>query len=1357
MKNKESIDMKVIIRSLMAAMMIMLWPGIVTAIPLTLADKPMYLGNTAKPNLVFVMDDSGSMGWDYIPDEVPDNNTCKTGSSCSAGDPPYYAAPYNKAFYNPEYTYTPGLDVYGNLMTAQNATNTSTWTAVDRDPYRGTATDNLITGFRDKVYYPLTLIATGTQTISKSGDFATMTIAGHGLVNGDRIRVSDGNNCSSRYRVSNAVVSNVTTNTFRYNTGTWKTSSSKDCKVEKVDYAAPKRNGIDTTHPFEYRDAPTGETGLDHGYPTTTAPNYVSANYNTNGFYYTIIPMEYCSDATLVTCVASTVPTGANTYPAYVRFCDSTANADADAPVTGGACQKKYTSTYKYPRYGKFYRKDIVSTTASYVNLFVNSAGTVLESANATETGYTKVLDRANRTDCAARPTCTYAEEMTNFANWYSYYRLRTNAMKTAAGRAFAELSGGENIRVGYAKLKEGSVNIDGVTSNGAMVLGVRPFTGAAKAKWFTEFYGTAASGGTPLRETLDYVGQYYSRGDNRGPWASNPEMTSPTELTSAQATCRQSYALLSSDGYWNGNSASTSAARANVDSTDGPVIGTWANTAVSPFRDIYGAASGSSNYSNTLADVAMYYWKRDLRNIANDVPTTTKDPAFWQHMVTFTLGFGLNGVLDPATDLPALTAGTKNWPNGSSNQIDDMWHAAVNGRGTFFSASDPQALSDSLTAVFADIADRTSSAASVAIDTAVTQTSRAIYQARFYSGNWTGTLKEFPIDLNTGVLGAEVWDAQTQVNAQDWDSGRFIATWDPAGSAGSKFRWADLTAAQKTLLNATDSRGSDRVDYVRGKTTLSGFRSRSAGVLGDIVHSSPRYVGGPNKSYTSSSYTAYKTGAAATRTPMIYVGANDGMLHAFNASNGTEAFAFVPNALLGQFENFSSPAYVHKYFVDGPITVEDVQISSTWKTVLVGALGGGGKSVYALDITNPTLAGATPADKEADLASKVLWEFTDTDLGYVHGEVAVAQMANGAWAAIFGNGYNNSGSGEAALYIVNIADGTLIKKIKVGGGATVINGMAAPLPVDVSGNGIVDYIYAGDLEGNVWKFDVTSAGTGSWASSFVQSGVPKPLFVATDGTNRQPITSRVDVGRHPSGSGYMVYFGTGKYLENADNSATGQNTQTFYGIWDKNTSTVPTFNRTHLLPQTIDYQFAATTTLRAARVTSDTPMVWHYTSGNPTGSPISDYLGWYMDLKNPNTSANEGERVVTNPSLIAGRIIFATFLPPADVCAGGGDSWLMELDAKDGSRLGDSVWDVNKDTSVDASDFYDVNGDGSLMLQVSGAGSSVGAVASPTIVNLPGGQRQIKILSGSSGQVETIHEAPGDVARGRQSWIRLQ
>lgn len=972
----------------------------------------------------------------------------------------------------------------------------------------------------------------------------------------------------------------------------------------------------------------------------------------------------------------------------------------------------------------------------------------------------------SGRTDCAGT-SCSYNEEMQNFANWFSYYRTRRNVAKAGIGKAFS--AQGTDLRVGYASINHEESTVDGV-EGGTVIDGVRPFSGEARIAWFKRLYDENAYGGTPLRRALDDVGKYFQRTDNPGPWGNTPGVDDPTP----HAACRPTYHILMTDGYWNGSEVGTAGARENVDNIKGPKI-------TSPTAYQYRpAAPYSDNVEDTLADVAMYYWNRDLRpDLGNYVPTSTEDIAFWQHMVNFMVGLGVVGTLDPYTTANAIAAGTDpGWSDphpdtNRSRKIDDLWHAAVNSRGEFFSAPDPDALSAALTNTLSTIVERTSSASSVAIDSQVTRTDRTIYQAKFTTEAWTGTLKALNIDLKTGSVDSELWDAQMEVSAQNPDSGRYVATWNLDHGEGKRFRWGELTAAQNDLLHkdaagVSDSRGEERLDFIRGVEGLNDFRDRKGKLLGDIVHSSPLFVGTPGAAHTDSAYLAFKE-SNKSRKSVVYVGANDGMLHALDASTGEELFAYIPNAVFKNLSKLTDKSYgkKHKYFVDGALSSQDVLVgtgsSAIWKTVLVGALRGGGKSVYALDISEPVPTGATPIEKEGDVADKVMWEFADDNLGFVYGEIPIVRMANGKWAAIVSNGYNSSGDGRARVYVIDIEDGAVIKSFVAGGGSVANpNGMSAPLPIDVNGDSIADYIYAGDLEGNVWKFDVRESDENLWGSAYTTGGVATPLFRATDESgNSQPITARMDVGRHPTKDGYMVYFGTGKYLELKDVSETGQNTQTFYGVWDRGTSTLAVFNRDHLLEQKIEYQFTATETGGLpARVVSANGINWHSDADIPdtSKSPIDTHLGWRIDFINPNTDDNDGERIVSYPQLIAGQIIFPTLLPSGEECDFGGTSWIMELDASNGGRIYGSVLDVNEDTEVDADDYVEVvMGGKKVFLPASGVKSKVGAVAEPNIVSLPGGQQQVKIISGTTGSIQSIFEDPGSVTQGRQSWIRLQ
>ena len=268
-------------------------------------------------------------------------------------------------------------------------------------------------------------------------------------------------------------------------------------------------------------------------------------------------------------------------------------------------------------------------------------------------------------------------------------------------------------------------------------------------------------------------------------------------------------------------------------------------------------------------------------------------------------------------------------------------------------------------------------------------------------------------------------------------------------------------------------------------------FRNRS-GKLGDIINSDPHYVKNENFGYNilpsdeGLSYSAFLLDKN-DRTAMIYAGANDGMLHGFDAATGQEKLAYVPNAVWPNLPLLTNPAYTHKYFVDGSPTAWDAYWGTSWKTVLVGSLGAGGKAVYALDVSNPNTFGN----------SNVLWEFTHADMGYVMGNVTVARFADDNYWAVFGNGYAST-SGKAVLYMVRVDAPGTVKMIEVDNAG---NGLSTPTLVDSDGDRIIDMIYAGDLKGNVWKFDVSGSNTSTWKSAYLQGSTSEPLFTAKDGS----------------------------------------------------------------------------------------------------------------------------------------------------------------------------------------------------------------------------------------------------------------
>ncbi len=882
----------------------------------------------------------------------------------------------------------------------------------------------------------------------------------------------------------------------------------------------------------------------------------------------------------------------------------------------------------------------------------------------------------ATRTDCAGS-TCTYGEEMQNFANWFSYYRSRILSARAGIGKAFAEQ--GTNIRVGFGAINKGSTAIDGASTR-TIIRGVRTFSGADRTSFFDLLYThPMPTAGTPLRRALGDAGNYFLRDANAGPWGNTPGTNDGAELSS-HLQCRQSHTILMTDGYWGDGEASTSAAQANVDGTAGPTISgpngkSFTYSAVSPFTD---------GNSNTLADVAMYYWKNDLRtDLDNEVPTSKMDPAFWQHMTTFGVGLGVTGSQDPTAAFDAISSGASiTWPNPVTNpaKLDDLLHASVNGRGGFFSAGDPVTFAAQLASVLATITDRTSSSAAVAANSARMSSSTHLYQAVFKSGDWSGQLKAFPL-LPDGTVGAEIWDAANGIPAHGL---RNIKTWNGTGGADFSGALGNLSAAQVDYL-----RGDDSNEVKNGGT----FRDRSS-KLGDIVNADPHYVKEENFAYNllpGAEGTSYSTflGGKDTRTAVVYGAANDGMLHAFRASDGAELFAYVPKAIWPDLPLLTDPDYTHRYFVDGSPTAWDAYLGASWKTVLVGGLGAGGKAVYALDVSNPDTFGA----------SSVLWEYQGNtvaqqkNMGYVLGEVTVARFPDGNYWAVFGNGYEST-DGKSVLFMVRVDSPSTVKMFEVGAGPG--NGMSTPILVDSNADRIVDLVYAGDLKGNVWKFEFPN-NANQWKSAYGTS----PLFQAKDASgNPQPITSPLEVGLAPPGaSGLMVYFGTGKYFETGDNST--KTVQSMYGVVDEDGyggGSSGNFSganhRTQLQSQSIIFE--GTVSGKSVRVISDNPVDY------------STQKGWVIDLLKPPTPGTAmGERVIAAPMLFGGKLLFQTIIPSESPCDYGGGSWLMQVAPATGGELSASTFDISGDGLFNAADMIDIGG--GVMKNASGLDTGTG------------------------------------------------
>ncbi len=818
--------------------------------------------------------------------------------------------------------------------------------------------------------------------------------------------------------------------------------------------------------------------------------------------------------------------------------------------------------------------------------------------------------------------------------------------------------------------------------------------------------------------------------------------------------------------------------------------------------------------FSLYLDDMAKFAYDIDLMKSGNDqTGHSWNDPSnnsqfAKQNINTYTVGFS------------------------TANQM--LEDAASYGNGEYYTANNQAQLISALQKALTSIILSSASSSSVAINTSFVSAGALVYQGRFNSGDWTGQLLAFQIDTDpTSATFGQLLTNGSGPDGSQWDAGsnipsassREILTFN--GSQGVAFRWSSLASVQQGLLGSS----SGLLDYLRGDqsgeaSNGGSYRNRSSR-LGDIVDSAPLFVGDPLFRYpakwddgdgspndepenqaSAQSYTAFQT-AHSNRDKLLYIGANDGMLHAFDALTGIEQFAYVPSEVFPNLKDLASPTYSHRYFVNGSPTAVDAFFGGKWHTVLVGGLNKGGQAIYALDITDPLNASVASSSPIEDNANKiVLWEFNDENdldadgdgvddpagtgnlqhaLGYTFSQPVIARMHDNHWAAIFGNGYNATepdmtladtaagctsncsntanSTGTAVLYILDAETGAVIRKIDTGvGSASEPNGLASVAPVDYNGDLVVDAVYAGDLRGNLWKFDISDSDKSKWdVAGWGSSKSKGPLFTACsgncNGSNYQPITVRPEVGRHPSGKGAIIYFGTGKYLENTDKDTSSPQVQSFYGIWDNFTdSTWDVGGRSDLQQQTILAEDIQTFTNPTTNVDHTYPV--RVTSNNSVD--YSTKKGWYLDFTLPNSSTTIGERQVTNPLLRSGKIIFTTLIPTTDVCNAGGDSWLMELDARTGSRLNYSPFDFNHTGTFTTQDFVQYTPQGSQTpesVPASGKKLPVGSAATPGVMSA--GDLEFKYTSGVGQQgnydIDVTTENPGPSAYGRQSWVQLK
>lgn len=862
-----------------------------------------------------------------------------------------------------------------------------------------------------------------------------------------------------------------------------------------------------------------------------------------------------------------------------------------------------------------------------------------------------------------------YNAAMTNFANWFAYYRKRHLATRAGITEAFVDTSG---LRVGYFEIND---RVDAT---------MRDLDDEDdKAAFYNSVVNLRGSGGTPNREAVNHLGRQFQRTDANAPILKQ---------------CQANFGMLFTDGFSN---ASNPASPGNVDGGASPYFQS------NVFRD---------TTSNTLADIVASFYITNPRPLlpTGQVPVSDTcdindprqdcNPNLHMNFYGITLGArGLEyGVNVPATTDPYTTKPT--WPTAFSDRhpsaVDDLWHAAINGRGKFLNAKTPQGIAEAIDEVIEGVlADGVSSGSRGASGARISGGSNSFTIEPSFAANdadWTGDLVAWAIRRNGSLVSTPLWSAATKLDARAYSNRDIFFAKVPGmrGTGGldsKRFNDTNVGATNYALLGLTASGALSKygatgalmpniVDYLRGSTLLEQdgtagktYRARSS-VLGDIVNSAP-LIASPKDNFgyysrfdaSGQSYSDYLTEKSA-RAPVVYVGANDGMLHAFDAStttcpgqfpdpsacsvgtSGRELFAFIPNGVIGKMGRLLDPDYGeggnrHTYFVDGEINVVDVKDGTDWETVLVGATGAGGRSVFALNVSNPTSFGE----------NDVLWELNNTvagfgDLGHTVGRPLILPLKDGAttvWAALFGNGYGGD-SRKPSLYIVNAMTGALIRQITPNDGeAGVFNGLGEITAIDTDRDGRSDTVYGGDLRGNVWKFRLDGPNA-SWAVAF--GG--RPLFTATDtANNRQPITGGFRISAGPSG-GVTVLFGTGSYVFESDRAA-GTRLQSLYAVWDKSDADAAA-------------NAVATRTSSLVRQT--------VVSDNGTTRDISRNVvnyatkfGWYLDLAHP-TAGAVGERFVGVPRIQNGKVFFATYTPQAaDECGAGGKNLLYALDLLSG------------------------------------------------------------------------------------------
>lgn len=1058
--------------------------------------------------------------------------------------------------------------------------------------------------------------------------------------------------------------------------------------------------------------------------------------------------------------------------------------------------------------------------------------------------------------------------------------------LKDALKQTFAS----SNVPDGRIRLAWQSMNrcagIPNITAPCSSKNTMKPLAGAHRTNFLTWVDTLVHGNGTPAHIMIRNAGDYLKTEGIKSPWNSIPDTAD-----SAPIACRKAFHIFMTDGGWNSSEPTDTGKHidgdrkkadykviggGNIDGNDitlgdGTTPYTANSNTTKIFYDQWGF--GGTDGLNTVSDLAFYYWATDLQpSISNSVVPVIKksgnetfgtggtaktipefwnpinDPATWQHMVTYTIGFGSGAsswtgsptwggdTYSASGEYSKLIQGTVTWPSplcgnlntGSGNKACDgstgyaardnerrieLWHSAINGRGKYVPAPDAAALVNAFKDILGNILADTANPITnfIGASASVSRTGTDAFKSGYASNGWTGYIASDRLSATTGAASANPnWGMTSAtppkqkttanildaLNATDVNN-RLILTTKSDTSTGVSFAWGNLHASQQTLLNTvesiTDTKGSDRVSFLRGDRTkeanqTGGYLRTRLSRQGDIVNSNIWYVGKPTSDYNLSSYQTF-TNNHANRIPMLYVGGNDGMLHGFSAIDGTEKIAYVPKGIYKNLSLLTKTDYTHRFYVDGSPFTGDVNISSTatadWRTFLVGTLGAGGKGYFVLDITNPGFTGSTGVASNfstSNAASLVIMDKTadkndttfDSDIGHIFGDPVLAQgnqlrtsqitqLNNGRWAAVMGNGYNSTN--EQAVLIIQYLDGDKsIKKISVG--AAGDNGLSTPRLLDINGDGLPDVAYAGDLKGNLWKFNIFSSDATDWAAAF--SGTPLYSAVDASGTPQtQPITTAPTLAQNSTVGGLMVAFGTGRNLSEGDRTDT-TSVQTVYAVRDNTiymedpdaipenskikinnniTPAVAGTGRINLVQQTVNTSSATdgqgTSSGDKFYTLSNNPVNYSSSGSNP------NKRGWYLDLP------VAGERVLNNIEFFAGTGVLEII---SKVPGSGGNLEGESCDPvstpEKTYRTFTSIQDGTRPTTV----IMDTNGDGFFTVGDSTTGNASGdpftrGNASNVELKISTGNNELRI--GADGKTRSLPTPPLKLLR--PSWRQLQ